>query len=272
MKILSLGAGVQSTAVLLMSCVGDLERIDRAVFADTGWEPKVVYSHLEWLVKFSSSHGIEVDIVSCGRNIKKDEESATMRGIKGDGQRFVSMPYYTVNTSGKGMVRRQCTREYKIDPIRKHIRSIVKPPRRKPNPPLPMVELWYGISMDEAQRMRLARDWWMTNYYPLVDAGMTRSDCLHWISTKGFPTPPRSACVACPFKHDSEWRQLKNESPEEFEDACTFDEKIRGNGGPGGELFVHRSATPLRSVDFSNEEDHGQLNMWREECAGVCGV
>ncbi|KKN55324.1 hypothetical protein LCGC14_0583140, partial [marine sediment metagenome] len=43
LRILSLGAGVQSTAVLLMSCQGVLPPLDAAVFADTGWEPKAVY-------------------------------------------------------------------------------------------------------------------------------------------------------------------------------------------------------------------------------------
>ena len=49
MKILSLGAGVQSTTVLLMSIRGELPRIDHAIFADTGWEPKAVYEHLDRL-------------------------------------------------------------------------------------------------------------------------------------------------------------------------------------------------------------------------------
>ena len=49
LKILSLGAGVQSTALLLMSIRGEVERFDCAIFADTGWEPAVVYEHLPWL-------------------------------------------------------------------------------------------------------------------------------------------------------------------------------------------------------------------------------
>ena len=38
LRILSLGAGVQSSAVLLMSCDGVLPKLDCAIFADTGWE------------------------------------------------------------------------------------------------------------------------------------------------------------------------------------------------------------------------------------------
>ena len=39
LRILSLGAGVQSTALLLMSIRGEIDRRDCAIFADTGWEP-----------------------------------------------------------------------------------------------------------------------------------------------------------------------------------------------------------------------------------------
>lgn len=46
-RFISLGAGVQSTTMLLMSLNGDLERADCAIFADTQDEPKAVYDHLE---------------------------------------------------------------------------------------------------------------------------------------------------------------------------------------------------------------------------------
>jgi hypothetical protein len=46
--ILNLGAGVQSTALFLMSLDGDLDIVyDAAIFADTGDEPESVYVHLE---------------------------------------------------------------------------------------------------------------------------------------------------------------------------------------------------------------------------------
>ena len=47
LRLLSLGAGVQSTTLLLMSLCGELPKLDAAIFADTGWEPARVYEHLE---------------------------------------------------------------------------------------------------------------------------------------------------------------------------------------------------------------------------------
>ena len=42
-RFLSLGAGVQSSTLALMIANGELEPVDSAIFADTGWEPRKVY-------------------------------------------------------------------------------------------------------------------------------------------------------------------------------------------------------------------------------------
>lgn len=36
--------------------------------------------------------------------------------------------------------------------------------------------------------------------------------------------------------------------------------------------FLHRSCKPLSEVDFSTEEERGQLDMFNNECEGMCGV
>ena len=51
LRILSLGAGVQSTTLALMIEQGEIPMVDCAIFSDTGAEPKEVYTHLEWLKK-----------------------------------------------------------------------------------------------------------------------------------------------------------------------------------------------------------------------------
>lgn len=55
--ILNLGAGVQSTALYLMSLRQDEPELvplfDYAIFADTHEEPKAVYTHIEWLKTLS---------------------------------------------------------------------------------------------------------------------------------------------------------------------------------------------------------------------------
>jgi 3'-phosphoadenosine 5'-phosphosulfate sulfotransferase (PAPS reductase)/FAD synthetase len=51
LNILSLGAGVQSSTMALMAAHGELPMPDCAIFADTQWEPKAIYKHLDWLEK-----------------------------------------------------------------------------------------------------------------------------------------------------------------------------------------------------------------------------
>ena len=56
LRVISLGAGVQSTTMALLAAHGEIQPMpDAAIFADTGWEPAAVYRHLEWLTSGSAS-------------------------------------------------------------------------------------------------------------------------------------------------------------------------------------------------------------------------
>lgn len=49
LRVLSLGAGVQSSTLALMMARGEIEPAQHAIFADTQWEPAAVYEWLGWL-------------------------------------------------------------------------------------------------------------------------------------------------------------------------------------------------------------------------------
>jgi hypothetical protein len=83
LRLLSLGAGVQSTTVLLLACEGVIPRFDVALFADTGWEPRAVYENLVRLRAHAATFGIPGRTVSAG-NIRDDALDPA--------HRFVSMP------------------------------------------------------------------------------------------------------------------------------------------------------------------------------------
>ena len=52
LRVISLGAGVQSTALALIAAHGEIGPMpDCAIFADTQWEPQIIYDHLNWLEK-----------------------------------------------------------------------------------------------------------------------------------------------------------------------------------------------------------------------------
>jgi hypothetical protein len=277
--ILSLGAGVQSSTVLLMSCRGELPKLDAAIFADTQWEPAAVYEHLAWLEIEAKAAGIPVHRVSAG-NLRADALSGqVVGGRKAGGNRFASMPLFTLATDAVGRVKRQCTSHYKIEPIERFIRREIlslKPGERAPSN---AVDQWFGISADELRRVRMSTDAWKRNVYPLcglpdpmLPKAMTRRGCLAWLADKYPARPvPRSACIGCPYHSNEEWSAIQKR-PDEWADAVGFDKAIRAAGGMRGEFFLHRSCKPLEDVDLRSDVERGQRLLWNEECLGMCGV
>lgn len=257
MRVLSLGAGVQSSTLLLMAVHGEIvPTIDAAIFADTGWEPARVYEWLAFLELEASKAGIPIYRVSAG-NLRDDALG---------GHSSAWMPLYILNADGSpGMLRRQCTKNYKIVPIRRQLRAMGF---GHGNP----VEQAIGISLDEFQRMRDSDVRFISNVYPLIDLRKTRLDCIAWLTSHGYPTPPKSACIGCPYHHDAYWREQKSHYPQEFTDAADFDARMRRFRFDYGDAFVHRSRVPLAEVDLSTPQDRGQLDMFGNECEGMCGV
>ncbi len=264
LNILSLGAGVQSSTVLLMSCRGVLPKLDAAIFADTQWEPKAVYEWLDTVLEPEAKKaGIPLFRVTAG-DIRADAVRSKVRGTKAEGTRWASMPFYTQlkDKDGEGMIRRQCTNEYKIQPVQRKARELCG------NDP---ITLWMGISGDELRRLRTSKVRWILHYYPLVfgfDKPKHRHDCIRWLADSGFPEAPRSACIGCPYRSADEWRSLP---ANEWQDAVAFDKDIRKVGGQTADTFLHRSCKPLNMVDLSTPEERGQQN-WLNECEGMCGV
>lgn len=265
MRVISLGAGVQSTTLALMAARGEIGPMpDCAIFADTQWEPQNVYDHLAWLEKILP---FPVYKVTAG-NIRQaiiDKQNTT-------GGRFATVPYFTSNG---GMVRRQCTKEYKIEPIAKKQRELLgyKPRQRIP---AGSVEVWIGISTDEIQRMKDAFNKWQVNRWPLIETRMSRQDCLKWMRDRQYPTPPKSSCIGCPYHSDRQWREMKINDPKSWQEAVEVDHLMRLNG-PLRKMrhlkYMHRSLKPLDKVDLSNHVDKGQIEFgFLQECDGMCGV
>src|ERR1019366_3588936 len=119
LRVISLGAGVQSTTMALMAARGEIGPMpDCAIFADTGAEPAAVYRHLDWLEK---ELPFPVYRVSAGN--LRDE---IMGAAKGTNRMDARPPFY-VTRGGKptGMLHRQCTHDYKIRPIVRKVRELI---------------------------------------------------------------------------------------------------------------------------------------------------
>lgn len=269
LRLLSLGAGVQSTCVALMIKHGEIPPVDLAIFADTGCEPRPVYRNLEWLCS-DADLGFPVHIISAG-NLVGEMLGAARNENKSHGR----VPLYVPGKSGPGRVRRQCTSEYKIDPINKHTRRwLLGLQKGQRIPKGAWVEGLIGISWDEPQRAKQPREPWRVHSWPLIEMKMTRRDCLLWMKRHGYPEPPRSACTICPNRSDREWRHLRDNDPVGWAEAVEVDEEIR-NGMKNlraENCFLHRSMKPLTKVGLSTPDDWHGGNLFSDECQGMCGL
>ncbi len=284
-RALSLGAGVQSSVLALLLDRQDTElqelaypRPDCAIFADTGWEPQSVYEHLNWLEAQLSYPLIRVSAGNIKKNLRK--------AVTVTGHRFVDVPFFLLNPDGsKGSVRRQCTTHYKINPIYKRLRIEAGGQPKRPLPKDKHVEIWLGITVDEAARMKPSRESWATHRWPLIDLHWSREDCLQWFAQE-YPERrlPRSACVICPYRSARNWVEMKENDPDSFAEAVRFDNRLRnGTANPirrilRGRPYLHDSRRPLQSVvleierTMSEASSVGHLNQFNNECEGMCGV
>lgn len=276
LRVLSLGAGIQSTTLLMLSAEGRLSKLDAAIFADTGWEPRAVYQHLDRLDReIAQPAGIPIYRVSRG-NIRHDALDPA--------HRFASMPLFIKNRDGgDGMTRRQCSNEYKVVAIKAQVRELLGYPHPTPVPRGQYAEQWIGISRDEISRAKDSDVKYARNAFPLLDldgaadgrGGWTRDDCLRYLRSAGWESTPKSACIGCPFHGNRQWRDMRDNHPEEWADAVDFDRQIRSGNARGnangkpllGEAYLHASRLPLDQAPIDRVTAH----EWKSRQTDVFG-
>lgn len=256
---------------------------DGAIFADTEGEPKYVYEWLDWLetklpfpVYRVSAGDLEHDIFNNDGHVgqppfytKSRNYSAKDLDDWAASRMLISEIKFGAHT---GILRRKCTAEYKAAPLDRKMRELagLSPGQRSDGI---VVTRYVGISLDEAHRMKDSGNKWSINRYPLIEKRMSRADCLLWMKRNGYPEPKKSACYFCPYHSNETWRDMKDNHPIEWQRAVELDAKIR-NAIPGvkDEVYIHSDCVPLDQVDLRNASDHGQTDMFGNECEGMCGV
>lgn len=276
MKVISLGLGVQSTALYFMSSLGELPRCDYAIFSDTGKEKSETLKYLEFLLHWQKENdGVPIIVIR-----KKNLYTDLLKSENSTGQRFSSIPAFTKNEDGSvGMLRRQCTGEYKLQQVDLEIRNLYgKQPRQR----LPQTEVWIGITSDEVSRVSAPKEQWKIKIFPFCTYAidyketvsrldyskiMSRNDVVNWYAENGLPVPTKSACVFCPYQSEESFSAMKKNQPEDFEAACLVDDAIRNSTEKKNfnQLFLHDSCKPLREIVFNDSN-----TIWKGECSGTC--
>ena len=209
-----------------------------------------------------------------GRSLREDAKALTNHS---GNRNFVDLPVYLKGSHGQGdgMGRRQCTEHYKIAPVRRKIRTLLGLTKGQRVPADTAVELWLGISTDEAIRMKPSRDRWIQNRYPLIEAGMSRRDCMDWWDARYERPLERSACIGCPYQSRRRWVETKRRWPELFAEAVEIDANMRSRLAFAKEPYLHSRRIPLDqavSRDEAQQGHDGERDGFGNECEGHCGL
>jgi len=253
MSVLSLGWGVQSFTLAAMSALGEIEHADVLLHSDTLHESRLTYEYAAQMTTWLEAHEMRVVTV-------KNPTGGFWEVVKRPGQTHV--PAFTLSPLGKsGQLRRSCTHRWKIVPMRRWLQA---------HRDGAQIKQWIGISTDEFMRMKPSDVKYITHRWPLIELGMSRNDCINWLTSHRIEVPSRSACTFCPYHSAIEWRRIQ-QIPDDWQEAVTVDRKLR-KLRPPYDLFLHPARIPLEEIDFRSQEEHGQMRMWDDECSGICGL
>lgn len=237
------GGGRQSACIAALIVQGKLPAPDIAAIADTGREKQSTWDYLREVIQ--PALPFKIHIIS-----KSLYATVDLWGGKDD--ETLLIPAYTNESGEIGKLSNFCSNEWKVRVVDRWLskRGITH------------YQKWIGFSIDEPKRW-IKMNQVQGDYVrlPLVDDCPTAAaDAIRIVESMGWPKPKHSSCWMCPNMGDVEWSEL---SPEEFEMACQFDEKIRLRDP---NAFLHKSCIPLRQVKMNRTEQPRPCD------SGVCFV
>jgi len=254
LEVLSLGGGVQSSALLLMCIDGKFEHPDVVIFSDTGSEMPTTYSTVNYLKNQCEQHKIPFHTV--GSNFGKD---AKVPGKWNLHEYYLEMGLLPMVGNPR------CTFNFKIYPVRRKVREILEDDPRGVRGDI-LCRMWIGITTDERKRSEHPSDLiWAKNRFPLLEMELSRQNCVDYIAKNWSHLEiQKSGCFMCMYQTSKSWARLRRDHPEKFAIAMQMEKKAREVNGIKRGLFGTKSIAGFDS-DFTLE-DFGLL----EENVGAC--
>ncbi len=279
MKILSFGAGMQSTALALMSCENAIALkegwvvpypqvpvYDAVIFCDLGLEPPWVKTQADF---------VRAECEKVGIFYKQLDAPLYQDLVDNFGKRrVVSIPWWTLSENGKkSKMPRNCTLDYKVDIIAKYVRWNLlgyKKYQRLKDSDHKAHELHMGFSYEERKRCADNPNPLFINKFPLVDMKLERKDNYAYIKEEWGLDTKASACAFCPFHRNYFYRHLKENEKDCYTKLVAIDEMLRDNTPmPPMEsaLYISRSRkrlTELTPEDCNDAEyfPYGEALVW----------
>lgn len=275
MKILSCGAGQQSTALALMSCdnvinPGKFPKVpiyDAIIFCDLGGERKWVYEQVNFMVKICESVGIPFYILR-DKNLKEDY-------MKNYGHsRVCTIPFWSIDENGKkGKMTRHCTIDYKIVQLQNFVRwnllGYRKGQRTKPED-IQAHEMHIGFTAEEAQRIFDSKHKLFINKFPMIDMGLQRKDNYAYVKERWGLETRGSACLFCPFHTNYFFKECKENCQDDYATIVDFDNMLEHGipnsriGVPNSKIYISRSRKRIRDLE-DHECNDKETFMYKEQ-------
>lgn len=267
-EVLSYGGGRQTVAMCILVKRGVLPRPDHIIIADTGREKSSTWDYMSEVTQpLMAQIGLSIEIAP------RSLAYVDMYGHNGD----LLLPVFT----STGKLSAFCSDEWKAQVVKRylHLLTLGYTPTEIAALPEDRVRTemqhridesfinWIGFAWDERKRIKGTSG----RKFPLCDLMLTKWDCIQVIESEGLPIPPTSACWMCPNMDNSEWRQVRDDSPDDFEQACQIDEQVRewdietGNSG----VWIHHSRVPLREADLEADD---RKDPTRQCGLGLCMI
>ena len=242
-QVMNYGGGRQTVAMACLVADGKLPRPDHIVIADTGREARSTWEYLEDHTRpMLARIGLSIEVAP------HSLATVDLYGKNGD----LLLPVYTKT----GKFQTYCSNEWKAAVVQRYLRSFG----------INGADNWLGFTIDETRRIKPDKRKCWHKVYPLIDLMLTRADCERLILDRGLPLPPKSACYMCPFRNNEEWRFIRDNYPDQWEDACRIDEEIRDEDDHHA-MWLHEQRVPLREADL-DAKDRGEPN--RQCGLGYC--
>lgn len=240
-QILGYGGGQQTVAMCLLVEQGVLPRPDFIVVADTGREKRSTWEYLETYIQpRMTAIGLPVHIAphDLAKADLYDKDGLTL------------MPVFTPT----GKLSTYCSNEWKARVVQRYYRSVLG---------VTSATTWIGFAFDERSRLKRNKDYdeagpWF-RAYPLIDAFLTKEACRQVITAAGLPIPFKSSCFMCPHNHNAQWREVRDNYPDQWAEAIRIDAEIR-EFDDRGTVYLHESRVPLAEadIDHDNRQEEGR--------------
>ena len=217
--MVSYGGGANSTA-LLIGLHQHRIPVDLILFADTGAEHPHTYAYLEVIDRWLKDHGMPPIT-----RVYKTTRDGKRLTLEDECLQSCSLPSIAYGF-------KRCSLKHKIGPQEKFCNHY--PPCRRTWEAGKRVVKFIGYDAGEGYRSDKVllgdlADRKYSKWYPLMEWGWTRDDCIRQIEAAGLPQPGKSSCFFCPSMKPDEITALREQHPDLFRRALVLEDNARQN-------------------------------------------